>query len=201
MNHANFSVSAARPSREGVCREGWRRRLGVRGSQRWSRREAESSSSRGLAQRGAVSWERVCRQGEKAALTVIGADRAILRDFNVSTRFWWVLWRRFLPAPARRLNFPVSAAKPSREGVCRGDWRRKTRVRGSQRWSRREAELWSSRGLTQRGAVSWERVCRQEKKAAPTPAAPDLAIGGDFDCSKPATVIDGDGHTLDLPSR
>jgi hypothetical protein len=30
-------------------------------------------------------------------LTAIGADQAILRDFNVSTRFWWSLWRRLLP--------------------------------------------------------------------------------------------------------
>jgi hypothetical protein len=27
-----------------------------------------------------------------------------------------------------------------------------------------------------------------------------LAIGGDFNCSEPETVMDGDGHTLDTPS-
>ena len=34
---------------------------------------------------------------------------AILRDFNASTRFRWALWRRLLPAPAKRLNATVSA--------------------------------------------------------------------------------------------
>ncbi|RLC75143.1 MAG: hypothetical protein DRJ03_30745 [Chloroflexi bacterium] len=32
---------------------------------------------------------------------------AILRDFNASTRFWWGLWQRLLPAPAKRLNTTV----------------------------------------------------------------------------------------------
>jgi len=49
--------------------------------------------------------------------------------------------------------------------------------------------------------VSWERVCRQGEKAALTPAAPDLAIGGNFNCSAPATVTKGDSHTPDPPSR
>ena len=38
---------------------------------------------------------------------VIGADQAILRDFNFYTRFRWVLWQGLLPAPAWRLNFTV----------------------------------------------------------------------------------------------
>ena len=49
--------------------------------------------------------------------------------------------------------------------------------------------------------MSWERVCRQGEKAALTPAAPDLAIGGNFNCSAPATVTKGDSHTPDPPSR
>lgn len=95
----------------------------------------------------------------------------------------------------------VSATQPSREGVCRGDWLRKLRVHGNQRWSRREAGSSSSLGWAQRGAVPWERVCRQGEKAALTPAAPDLAIGGDSDCSKLAKVTNDDGHTPDSPSK
>jgi hypothetical protein len=34
-----------------------------------------------------------------------------------------------------------------------------------------------------------------------TSAPPDWAIGGDFDCSAPATVINGDRHAPDPPSR
>ena len=41
-------------------------------------------------------------------------------------------------------------------------------------------------------------VCIEEGPL--TPAAPDLAIGGDFNCSKPETVTNGDGHTPDPPS-
>jgi len=59
----------------------------------------------------------------------------------------------------------------------------------------------TSRELAQRGAATWKRVRRRGTKAALTPAAPDLAIGGDFDCSEPAEATNGDGHTPDPPSR
>jgi hypothetical protein len=48
--------------------------------------------------------------------------------------------------------------------------------------------VWSFPRIT---PVSGERV-------AP-PVAPDLAIGGDFDCSEPEKVTNGDRHTPDPP--
>jgi hypothetical protein len=47
--------------------------------------------------------------------------------------------------------------------------------------------------------VSGEQIRWAKVKAALTPATPDLAIGGDFDCSEPEKVTNGDRHTPDPP--
>ena len=42
---------------------------------------------------------------------------------------------------------------------------------------------------------------RRRSGLRPTPAAPDLAIGDNFNCSEPEKVTNGDSHTPGPPSR
>jgi hypothetical protein len=50
----------------------------------------------------------VVAEVSRGCITIIGADWAIFCDFNISTRFRWILWQRLLPAPAPRLSLTGS---------------------------------------------------------------------------------------------
>ena len=57
------------------------------------------------------SRRRMFRKEQGGVLTPAAPDRAIGVLFDCSTRLWWVPWQNLLPASARRVSFPVRAAK------------------------------------------------------------------------------------------